>query len=113
MYTIATAADLSDLLSSHRHVVLKFTASWCRPCQVFAPVFEEIQTRARDSCAFAIVDVDRVSEIAEQFAVSRIPHVTLFEDGVFLYTVSGAHLASLADIMYTHDMLAQSSLDGT
>ena len=82
MYLIKTTDELSNIRTLHKHVVLKFTASWCKPCEALSPILEDLQQRTREPCAFAAVDVDAAPELAGQFGVSQIPHVIVLEYGV-------------------------------
>ena len=108
MYSIKTTDELSGLLTTHRHVVLKFTASWCKPCQNLCPILDDLQARARESCAFAAADVDTAPVLVDQFGVSQIPHVIVFECGVQLYSLTAPTKEQLEDIMQRRDMLAAS-----
>lgn len=62
--------------------VLRFTASWCGPCRIYKPVFDEIQKEMADSGAiFETIDVDNDTEnLSEQFKVRSIP-TTVFLKG--------------------------------
>lgn len=62
--------------------VIDFNATWCGPCQRFAPIFEETANEYRGKAIFISVDVDNSPELARLFEVSAIPQVTiLLPDG--------------------------------
>lgn len=106
MHLIKNSDDLSNILKHYRHVVLKFTAGWCKPCEALSPILDDLQERTRESCAFAAVDVDAAPELADQYGVSQIPHVIVFECGVHLHSVTAPTKEQLEDIAQRHDMLA-------
>ncbi len=58
-----------------RPAVVDFFATWCGPCQMLAPVLEELANdyQYRDRIDFYKVDVDREEELAAAFAVRSIP----------------------------------------
>lgn len=110
MHLIRNTDDLSNTLTLHRHVVLKFTASWCKPCEALSPILDDLQQRTRESCAFAAVDVDAAPELVDQFGVSQIPHVIVLECGVQLHSVTAPTKEQLEDILQRHDMLVPCAL---
>ena len=67
-----------DSLIKERAVV-DFYATWCRPCKMFGPIFEEL---SEDSdINFVKLDVDKNEDIARKYGVMTIPTVILFENG--------------------------------
>lgn len=59
--------------------VVDFYATWCGPCKMFGPIFEEM---ANDSSInFVKLDVDKSSEIAREYGVMTIPTIILFRNG--------------------------------
>ncbi len=63
-------------------VFVDFFAEWCGPCQMLAPVLEEMDRNGEFGDIKVIkVDVDEAPEIAAKFNVQSIPTLLLFEDG--------------------------------
>jgi thioredoxin 1 len=59
-----------------RTVICKMTASWCKPCQVIQPIFEELAAsidNKKSAIIFCIVDVDELDEVAAQYRVAMLP----------------------------------------
>jgi thioredoxin 1 len=54
-------------------VLVDFWAAWCRPCQWFAPVFEQAAQRHGD-IVFAKVDIEAQSELAGPSGSCRSRH---------------------------------------
>lgn len=67
-----------DTLVEHKAVV-DFYATWCGPCKMFGPLFEEMSNKYDFN--FIKVNVDEYPEIARQYGVMSIPTVILFENG--------------------------------
>lgn len=58
-----------------------FSAKWCGPCQMLAPIVEEVSGEYAGRVAFYNVDVDENPSLAQQFGVVSIPFVALFKNG--------------------------------
>ena len=59
--------------------VVDFYATWCGPCKMFGPIFEELG--AKENINFIKIDVDENSEIAREYGVMTIPTIILFDKG--------------------------------
>ena len=70
----------SEVLKREKKVLVDFNATWCGPCKMLAPVIEEISDEVKD-VKFVSVDVDDEEELAEEYGVSTIPCLVLFDNG--------------------------------
>ena len=61
-------------------VVVDFFATWCGPCKMLAPVFEELSGEMNDVNFFK-VDVDQALDIARKYAITTVPTMLIFKDG--------------------------------
>lgn len=59
------------ILSANELVMVKFTAAWCGPCKVIAPVYERL-CEATLNVKFIEVDVDQSQAIASKYSVSSM-----------------------------------------
>lgn len=62
-------------------VVVDFWATWCGPCKLMAPVFDEASEELKGKVKFGKVDVDKHSELAQEYEVLSIPTLIIFNDG--------------------------------
>ncbi len=77
-----TSVELEELIaSSEQLVVCDFWATWCGPCRMLAPVFEEVSERFEGKATFVKVDVDENGEAAMKYGISSIPNVLAFKGG--------------------------------
>ncbi len=61
--------------------VIDFSATWCGPCKMLAPVLEEVSEAFDGQVNFYNVDVDEEPELAEQFNIMNIPNVVVLKNG--------------------------------
>ena len=63
-------------------VIVDFYADWCGPCQMLAPVLEDLDKEV--NVKIVKINVDDIPELARQFRVISIPTLLLFKDGKFV-----------------------------
>jgi len=61
--------------------VKKFSASWCGPCRMLAPMMESIKP-SYSEVKFEEIDIDEKAEVAAQYGVRSVPTVIVEKDGV-------------------------------
>ena len=61
--------------------VVDFSATWCGPCRMLAPVLEEISEELDGKVNFYNVDVDENSALAAGFGISSVPTVLFLKNG--------------------------------
>lgn len=71
-------------------VVVDFWATWCGPCRMIAPAIEKLAEEYAQRIVVGKVDVDQVSELAEEYGIMSIPAVIFFKDGVEYTRLIGA-----------------------
>ena len=71
----------ADVLQAQEPVVVDFTAVWCPPCQMMAPVVEKLADEFVGRVKIGKLDTDANPEIAIRYGVSGIPTLGLFREG--------------------------------
>lgn len=61
-------------------VVVYFSASWCGPCKVLSPVYDQVSNELED-IKFIKIDIDDQEQLAQKFGIMSIPTLITFENG--------------------------------
>lgn len=82
---IANKEEFEALLKSKKPVLVDFSASWCGPCQMMAPVLEEMTDEKiypnTDKVEIAKVDIDENRDTAMEYGVMSVPTFYVFLGG--------------------------------
>jgi thioredoxin 1 len=100
MSTIEITADnLATTIEENDIVLVDWWASWCGPCQSFAPVFEQAAADNPD-IVFGKVDTEANQDLAGAAGIMSIPTLMVFREKVLLFSQPGAlPSAGLADLI--------------
>ena len=70
-----------EVMESDIPVVVDFWATWCGPCQMVAPILEEIAVENEGKIKVGKVNVDEHRDLAMEYKISSIPTMILFKNG--------------------------------
>ena len=62
-------------------VLIDFTADWCMPCVMMAPIIDELSEKFKGKIKFGKVNIEDNQELAQKFGIVSIPNFILFKDG--------------------------------
>ena len=61
--------------------IVDFSAQWCGPCRMLAPVFDELSDELSGKAEFYNADSDENPELARDYKVMSIPNIILLRNG--------------------------------
>lgn len=61
--------------------IIDFYADWCGPCQMVAPIFEELSEEYKDDITIYKVDTEAEQELAAMFGIQSIPSILFIPKG--------------------------------
>ncbi len=62
-------------------VIVDFWAEWCGPCQMMAPVFEEVSKDYSGKLKFTKLNTEEAPTLIPQFGIRGIPCLIVFNNG--------------------------------
>jgi len=90
MATVELSADtFQHTVSDNAIVLVDFWASWCGPCRMFAPVYEQASANHPD-VVFGKVDTEAEPYLAGAAGIRSIPTLMAFKDGSLVFAQPGA-----------------------
>lgn len=81
----------TNIINAERPVLVDFFATWCGPCQMLAPILQDVKASLGERITIIKVDVDKNRELMmnPQFQVRGVPTLMLFQKGKMLWRQSG------------------------
>ncbi|WP_261842966.1 thioredoxin TrxC [Aliamphritea ceti] len=86
-----TAANYNQqIIKNELPVLVDCWASWCGPCQQFAPIFDQAAQNFEPQLRLVKLDTETEQNIAAQLQIRSIPTLILFKNGKEAARMSGA-----------------------
>ena len=90
MSTIAlTSETFEDTVTRQGITLVDWWASWCGPCRMFAPVFEQASEKHPD-VTFGKIDTEDQQDLSAAAEITSIPTLMAFRDGILVFRQPGA-----------------------
>ncbi|MEW6556803.1 MAG: thioredoxin [Elusimicrobiota bacterium] len=78
-----------EILESELTALVDFWAPWCGPCNMVAPIIEEIAKEYQGKLKVGKLNVDEAPETASAYSVMAIPTLMIFKNGKVVENIVG------------------------
>lgn len=79
----------NEVLGSNGTVLVDFSATWCGPCKMLAPVIDELSMEMEGKAKVLKVDVDKSRDLAQKYNIIGVPTVIIFKNGTAVDQIVG------------------------
>ena len=73
--------EFEQLIADNKLVVVDYTASWCGPCRMIAPLIDRLAAEYSNSVSVVKIDIEKNQDNAKKYEIKDIPAVLVFRDG--------------------------------
>ena len=80
----------AEVLQSETPVLVDYSAEWCAPCKMIAPILDEIASEYGDRLKDAKLNIDENQITPTKYGIRGIPTLMLFKNGSIEATKVGA-----------------------
>ena len=80
----------SEVMKASELVMVDFWAVWCGPCQMVAPIVDELANEYTGKVKVRKLNTDENPEVAGRYQVMSIPTILFFKNGQVVEKLVGA-----------------------
>ncbi len=87
---VTTATWEQEVLKTSGTVLVDFWAVWCGPCQMIAPIIEELAVEYQGKLKVCKLNTDENPDMSGKYQIMGIPTLLFFKEGKVVDKVVGA-----------------------
>lgn len=82
-------SSFQKIIDSKTLVLVDFSAEWCGPCKMLAPILKQVKDELGDGIKIVKIDVDKNQHLSNKYQVRGVPTMLLFKEGKQVWRQSG------------------------
>ena len=80
--------NFQDIIKNHDLTIIDFSATWCMPCRMMAPILEDVAD-VMTNVSFYNLDIDENEDIAKRYRIFSVPTLMAFKSGKVIDSLVG------------------------
>ena len=81
--------SFNSIIKSDLPVVVDFSAEWCAPCRMMAPILSQVKKSLGSGVRILKVDVDKNPALASASNVRSVPTIKIYKSGTEKWSGAG------------------------
>ena len=96
-------SNYESVIKDNTRLLIDFYATWCGPCKMILPIFEEIAKDESIKTIIGKVNIDDAPEFTAFMGIRAVPSVFYFKDGKSVEKLSSLTKSNILDFIKKHE----------